>query len=159
MKESKSRIPGTTLTIEEWKKIIWKDVEPEDYLEFVRLCTIAPCPEALEGTIKQHNSNQRMRRALFERNTKKLHIELRRRQQILDNLTDRLKKLNKLSEIYVRLEKDKHFTKDDFIREYAPDFGLYVSVSEFTKHLDKAYQWGVIDYDPEKRRFIPIEYW
>ena len=77
-------------------------------------------------------------------------------------LTERHKKLNNLAIIWAELNltgKEKSYNLTKFIQEhvdYNDRFGLgSVGESEFTKHLVKAYKWGVIDKDSETGRYIP----
>ncbi len=74
--------------------------------------------------------------------------------------SERTDALNKLAVMWVKYNQSQRISKHDdakwFVDKYAKAVGLdYLSVSEFKKHLPKAYEAKIIDKDKKTGRFIP----
>lgn len=80
--------------------------------------------------------------------------------EIVTVLSERTAALNQLSILWVKYNQGHRISKSDdmawFLSEYIKRVGLdFVAVSEFKKHLKKAYKAGLISKDERARRYIP----
>jgi hypothetical protein len=97
---------------------------------------------------------------LFKLLAKLDDVSIQDNQVIRPVFSKRATALNQLAVLWVNFNQTarmgKNDDKADFLKEHSQEVGLpYISISEFNKHLVKAYKAGIIDKDKNTGRYVP----